>query len=318
MATPRGLGKGLDALLHDKIQLNSSSSPENNNNLLSINIDSIEPGPFQPRKIFSEESINELAQSIKSQGLLQPILVRKKTNQDKYEIIAGERRYIACKKAGLSKIPAIVCDLTDEECMVVSLVENLQREDLNVIEEARALEKIRTLLGITQDELAKKVGKSRPHIANTLRLLQLEDKILQSIEDGVLTSGHGRALLGIGSSDDRMKVFEYAIKKGASVRDLEKIAKYWRKKGCLPSYCSGKRSGRGSNKDKGPLNEITQLITKSVGLKTTIKGTLSSGTITIKYSSKQELIGLLKKLNVASTLEENVSHETINESELNS
>lgn len=319
MATPRGLGKGLDALLHDKIQLNSTSFPEKNNNLLSISIDSIEPGPFQPRKIFSDDSINELAQSIKSQGLLQPILVRKKTNQDKYEIIAGERRYIACKKAGLSKIPAIVCDLTDEECMVVSLVENLQREDLNVIEEARALDKIRTLLNLTQEELAKRVGKSRSHVANTMRLLQLEEEILQGIFEGKISAGHGRALLGISSKEDRIKVYEYILKKNASVRDVEKIANYWKKNGSLPKYCKLDGPKKTLVKD-GILKEITKVINSKLGLKATMRGTLTSGSVTIKYSSKEELISILKQLNIAESVnfEENVSHETIDDNHLNS
>ncbi|WP_461833752.1 ParB/RepB/Spo0J family partition protein [Desulfothermus sp.] len=318
MASPRGLGKGLDALFQDKIQVNTKSSEEGSNNFITVDIDALEPSPFQPRKFFSEESIEELAQSIKGQGLLQPILVRKKPDEGKYEIIAGERRYLACKKAGIRAVPAIECNLTDDECMVVSLVENLQREDLNVVEEARALEKIRSVLGLTQDELANRVGKSRPHIANTLRLLQLEENILQSIENGELTAGHGRALLGIGSKEDRIKVYEYTLKKGASVRDLEKIANYWRKNRCLPRYCLTEKSSRQLTEDNDLLKKIANSIKGSLGIKTTMRGTLSAGTITIKYSSRQELIDFLKKLNLASTLEENVSHETINDNQLNS
>ena len=319
MASPKGLGKGLDALFRDKIQINNNSLGDEPNKLRYIYIDDLEPSPFQPRSIFSEEAIEELAQSIKSQGLLQPILVRKKSNEEKYEIIAGERRYLACKRAGIREIPAIVCTLSDEECMVVSLVENLQREDLNVIEEARALDKIRTLLNLTQEELAKRVGKSRSHVANTMRLLQLEEEILQGIFEGKISAGHGRALLGISSKEDRIKVYEYILKKNASVRDVEKIANYWKKNGSLPKYCKLDSPKRTLVKD-GILKEITKVINSKLGLKATMRGTLTSGSVTIKYSSKEELISILKQLNVAESVnfEENVSHETIDDNHLNS
>ena len=319
MASPKGLGKGLDALFRDKIQINNNSLGDEPNKLRYIYIDDLEPSPFQPRSIFSEEAIEELAQSIKSQGLLQPILVRKKSNDEKYEIIAGERRYLACKRAGIREIPAIVCTLSDEECMVVSLVENLQREDLNVIEEARALDKIRSLLNLTQEELAKRVGKSRSHVANTMRLLQLEEEILQGIFEGKISAGHGRALLGISSKEDRIKVYEYILKKNASVRDVEKIANYWKKNGSLPKYCKLDGPKRTLVKD-GILKEITKVINSKLGLKATMRGTLTSGSVTIKYSSKEELISILKQLNIAESVnfEENVSHETIDDNHLNS
>lgn len=319
MASPKGLGKGLDALFRDKIQINNNSLNDEPNKLRYIYIDDLEPSPFQPRSIFSEEAIEELAQSIKSQGLLQPILVRKKSNDEKYEIIAGERRYLACKRAGIREIPAIVSKLSDEECMVVSLVENLQREDLNVIEEARALDKIRTLLNLTQEELAKRVGKSRSHVANTMRLLQLEEEILQGIFEGKISAGHGRALLGISSKEDRIKVYEYILKKNASVRDVEKIANYWKKNGSLPKYCKLDGPKRTLVKD-GILKEITKVINSKLGLKATMRGTLTSGSVTIKYSSKEELISILKQLNIAESVnfEENVSHETIDDNHLNS
>ena len=319
MASPKGLGKGLDALFRDKIQINNNSLSDEPNKLRYIYIDDLEPSPFQPRSIFSEEAIEELAQSIKSQGLLQPILVRKKSNEEKYEIIAGERRYLACKRAGVREIPAIVCTLSDEECMVVSLVENLQREDLNVIEEARALDKIRSLLNLTQEELAKRVGKSRSHVANTMRLLQLEEEILQGIFEGKISAGHGRALLGISSKEDRIKVYEYILKKNASVRDVEKIANYWKKNGSLPKYCKLDSPKRTLVKD-GILKEITKVINSKLGLKATMRGTLTSGSVTIKYSSKEELISILKQLNIAESVnfEENVSHETIDDNHLNS
>ncbi|GAB6162263.1 ParB/RepB/Spo0J family partition protein [Desulfothermus naphthae] len=319
MASPKGLGKGLDALFRDKIQINNNSLSDEPNKLRYIYIDDLEPSPFQPRSIFSEEAIEELAQSIKSQGLLQPILVRKKSNEEKYEIIAGERRYLACKRAGVREIPAIVCTLSDEECMVVSLVENLQREDLNVIEEARALDKIRSLLNLTQEELAKRVGKSRSHVANTMRLLQLEEEILQGIFEGKISAGHGRALLGISSKEDRIKVYEYILKKNASVRDVEKIANYWKKNGSLPKYCKLDSPKRTLVKDS-ILKEITKVINSKLGLKATMRGTLTSGSVTIKYSSKEELISILKHLNIAESVnfEENVSHETIDDNHLNS
>ncbi len=189
MASPKGLGKGLDALFQEKIQVNNTIQQDSNSSLKTIPLSMIRPGPFQPRKTFANESIDELANSIKNQGLLQPILVRHNDDENIYEIIAGERRYLACKKAGITEVPSIICNLSDDECMVVALVENLQREDLSVVEEARALEKIRSVLDLTQEELAKRVGKSRPHVANTLRLLQLEDEILDALQQGNITPG---------------------------------------------------------------------------------------------------------------------------------
>ncbi len=298
MATSRGLGRGLDALFQDPMVEEKERIDVEGNHLTNIKVSSIEPGPFQPRRNFSQESIEELAQSIKSQGLLQPILVREKKEKNKFEIIAGERRYLASIKAGLTEIPAIVCNLSDEECLVVSLVENLQREDLNCIEEARALEKIKSVMNITQEELAKRIGKSRPHVTNTMRLLKLDKEILSALEDGTITPGHGRALLSITSKSDRLTVFNYILSKSSSVRDVEKIAEYWKKNSKLPQYCMMRQGNKkeGSKDDK--IKKINEILKKSLPGKTQIKGNIASGQISIKYNSTEELKEILNVLNI--------------------
>jgi ParB family chromosome partitioning protein len=203
------LGRGLDALIP------SMEGEE----VVEIHLSKLRANPYQPRKVFPQEQIEELAQSIKQHGVIQPIVVRS-TLKD-YEIVAGERRWRAAKEAGLSTIPAVVKPFTDEQVMEIALIENLQREDLNPLEIAVAYQKHNNHFSLTQEELAVKVGKSRPHIANFLRLLQLPDQIQQFVSRGTLSMGHARALLSIKNSAEQLKVADEVIKHEWSVRDLE-------------------------------------------------------------------------------------------------
>lgn len=310
MSKTRGLGKGLSALFQEKIDEDLKS--ENTTPYQEINIDLLKLNPNQPRKSFSEESINELAISIKNQGLLQPIVVRpiqEDVDGKRYEIVAGERRYRAAKIAGLKRVPVIINELTDEDALVVSLIENLQREDLNCIEQAEALNRIKDLMGITQDELAARVGKSRPHVANLLRILNLEDEIKEALRQGHITQGHGRALLGITDSEHRLIAFRYICKKGLSVRDSEKIANYWNKNKTLPSYCFPKSDKKTKSGHDSFLDNIKKLIKNKIPLKASIRGTIESGSITFKYSSTDELKTLLGTLGIEIS-KEDVSRET--------
>ncbi|OKL37416.1 ParB/RepB/Spo0J family partition protein [Domibacillus mangrovi] len=208
----KGLGKGLDALFKDL-------GTDNDNNVQDISVKDIRPNPHQPRKFFNEEAIEELKQSIQSHGIMQPIILRKSIKG--YEIVAGERRYRAAKAAGLAEVPAIVKELTEEQMMELALIENLQREDLTVMEEAVAYQMLIDKLNFTQAELAARIGKSRPHIANYVRLLGLPAEIQVYIAEGKLSMGHARALLGVKQKDQQNEIAQKALYEGWTVRQME-------------------------------------------------------------------------------------------------
>lgn len=226
MAPRKGLGKGLDTLLPDKIEKKKEvvviETPENKE-FVKININKIEPNQSQPRQEFSEDSLIELSESIKVHGLIEPLIVQKKEN-DLYEIIAGERRWRAARMAGLNEIPAIIKELTKQEAMEIALIENIQREDLNDIEEALTYKRLIDEFGLKQDELAERVGKSRVAITNILRLLKLHPDVQRMIVEKKIKGGHARALLAL----DEEKQYQAAQKvfdEDLSVRDTEKLVK---------------------------------------------------------------------------------------------
>lgn len=210
----KGLGKGLGALFQDQALLEKDKVEQ-------ISIRDIRENPFQPRKVFEEEALQELAQSIKEHGILQPIILRKKGA--KYELVVGERRFRAAKLANLIKVPAVVRDLTDTQMMELAILENLQREDLTPIEEAEAYQSLMKHLNLTQEELSKRLGKSRPHIANHVRLLTLPKDIQKLVNDGTLTMGHGRTLLGLKNKKRIPAVVDKVVKQQLNVRQLEAL-----------------------------------------------------------------------------------------------
>jgi ParB family chromosome partitioning protein len=214
--TRRALGRGLSALLSD--------SPAQGDEFIEVDIDLIDPNPDQPRSQFSESRLQELAQSIKANGLVQPILLRRSTN-GRYQIVAGERRWRAAQRAGLLRIGAIVRNIPDSKLLELALVENIQRQELNPIEEAQAYQRLIQGLGITQDEVAQRVGKERSSITNYLRLLRLPETIQKMLEDELLTMGHARTLLGLDSSDLQIKLAEDIIQRKLSVRETEQAVK---------------------------------------------------------------------------------------------
>lgn len=298
-AATRGLGKGLDALLKGYGPA-QGRQPE----IQHLPLDVITPNSEQPRQEFNSASLQELAQSIKSQGVLQPILVRKsKIRPDTFEIVAGERRWRASRIAGIAVIPALIREISDHDALVVALVENLQREDLNPIEEAEALSRLKSQLGVQQDELARRVGKSRPAVANTLRLLQLEEDIREQIRSGALSAAHGRTLLGVGDPAVRHQIFSHAMKKGISVRELESIVSTWKDSGRLPRTM-GQRPARAKNDFAASLQRS---LSSSLGSRIKVSGTEAKGRITLSYASQQELQKILKLLDAT---QGHVSHET--------
>ena len=286
-----GLGRGISSLI-DEYSYEAKKLEENGAKVQEIELSKIKTNPNQPRKKFDPDSLMELRDSIIEQGLIQPILVEEIAD-DSYIIIAGERRYRASKMAGLKTIPAIVRTFTDLQRMEVSLIENIQREDLNPVEEARAYSYLLTQSGISQDELAKKVGKGRSTITNSIRLLNLSQKMLDSLENGDFSSGHARALLSVENPADREILFSKIISDGLSVRQAEELAANLNK---------GVRAVAKPTEQKTPTNfskspEILQLEEKflsATGCRVEIKGkykngVMKKGKIVIPFTSEDEL-----------------------------
>lgn len=217
-AKKRGLGRGLDSLFTD-------NSPEGTKgSSVSLPIGDIEPNRAQPRRFFDEEALTQLSESIAENGILQPLLVRPMTDGS-YQLVAGERRWRAARRAGLTEVPVLIRALTDEEVAAMTLVENLQREDLNPVEEAKGIDKLMNDYGYTQEQTAEKLGKSRPAITNSLRLLALPSEVLEYVRDGLISAGHARALLSLQGEETIRKIAEHIIAKGLSVRETEKLVK---------------------------------------------------------------------------------------------
>ena len=227
MAAKKGLGKGLDSLIANKVEkpveVKSAGKVDNENGAVLMNINKVEPNREQPRKKFDEDALLELSESIKQFGVLQPLLVTER--DDYYEIIAGERRWRAAKLAGVKEVPVIVKKLTEQEIMEISLIENIQREDLNPIEEAQAYKRLLTEFNLKQDEVAERVSKSRTAVTNAMRLLKLNDKVQQMLIDEMLTTGHARALLAIEDQEKQYEVAQRIFDEKLSVRDTEKLMK---------------------------------------------------------------------------------------------
>ena len=246
-----------------------------------VPITSVSPNPNQPRKSFDPESISELAESIKSQGILQPLLVEEIV-PGKYSIIAGERRFRAANEAGLKKVPVIIKKLSELERIQMSLIENIQRENLNPIEEATAYQYLMKRSGMTQEEVSEKVGKSRSAIANSVRLLTLNDSIKDDIISGNLTAGHARALLSLVNPSDQILLREKIINGDLSVREAERLAAEYNK--------GHKFIQKKGSKDEDPeISEVVEKFVSAFGARCDIKGTLSKGKLTIKFRSQQDL-----------------------------
>jgi ParB-like partition proteins len=306
MALPTlGLGKGLDALIRET----SESRPDTSN--LKLAIKDILPNPKQPRKNFDEKALAELAESIRSQGLLQPILVRPVGPQQpgKYEIVAGERRWRACQLAGLTEAPVFIRSLSEQDTLTAALIENLQREDLNPMEEAIGLQSLKDEFGLSQDELAKGIGKSRSAIANSLRLLSLAPNARQDLADGKLSAGHARTLLSLTTPEAQEELRIIILEHGISVREAEALAAIWKERGrfdlsgTIDAQISPERTpapqSTGTTKKKPQsrrLLEAQNRIGKVFQVPVRVTGKESKGKISFSYNSREELEYLLEKL----------------------
>lgn len=223
----RGLGRGLNALINTGTDTESKENTKENNEYkeVFVNISLVEPNRNQPRKEFDKNALSELANSIKQYGILQPIIVQK--NEDMYEIIAGERRWRAAKEAGLTEVPVIIRDYDKQKIMEISIIENIQRENLNPIEEAMAYQSLMEEYGLKHEELAERVSKNRSTITNSMRLLKLSDNIQQMIIDGKISAGHAKVLLSVENTSEQEKIAQELISKSLSVRELEKLVKQY-------------------------------------------------------------------------------------------
>ena len=266
-----GLGRGLDSLFPGAEEWGTS--------IQEIPVGELDPNPEQPRQSFDQESIAQLADSIRDQGVLQPLLVVPASG-GRYRIIAGERRYRASRVAGLETVPCIVKDIDVIRQMEIALIENLQREDLNPMEAARGIQALMKQCGYTQEKVSARLGKSRPAVANLLRLLSLPEEVTEMVRDGLISAGHARVLAGIRSTEEQIRLAKRAADEGMSVRRLEQLAAAAKEK---PAK---KRRPAPMPAELGELQEKIRLKT---GLKSALTGSITKGRIVLQYSSRDEL-----------------------------
>lgn len=262
----------------------------NDDSVQFIALELIRPNPYQPRKTFEEERLNDLASSIQQHGILQPIVLRQTVQG--YYIVVGERRFRASKLAGLTEVPAIIKELSDEDMMELAIIENLQREDLNAIEEAESYKKMMTDLNITQQEVARRLGKSRPYIANMLRLLQLPKNVAQMVEHGVLSSAHGRTLLTLKDASKIKKTAKKAAQESWSVRYLEEYVN-----GLVSKDISMKLDKETKGSKPKMIQQQERFLKKQYGTKVDISTSKNVGKITFEFKSEAEFKRLIRQLN---------------------
>ena len=288
MAAKKGLGKGLDSLITDKVSKPVKPKSNHAADAVMIDINKVEPNREQPRKNFDEDALQELADSIKQFGLLQPILVQDR--KDYYEIIAGERRWRAAKLAGLKEVPVIIRNYTEQEIVEISLIENIQREDLNPIEEAQAYKRLLTEFHLKQDEVAERVSKSRAAVTNSIRLLKLNEEVQRMVVDEMISTGHARALLAVENPEEQYNLAQRIFDEKLSVHDVEKLVKNLHKPAKLKKV---------DDKTMQVIyQDIEEKLKQKLGRKVTVtsKGE-GSGKIEIEFYNHEDLDRLLDVLN---------------------
>jgi len=292
------LGKGLNALIPDSYSVKKNDVPATNQTeqsqapsqtgILSLSVDKIIPNPDQPRTLFDDDKLTELAASIKEKGIIQPIIVKKIADQDKFELVCGERRWKASQIAGLQTIPALVKDFADDALLDIALIENIQREDLNPIEEAHGYKKL-TERGFSPEEIAQKVGRNRTTVTNTLRLLKLPDDIITLILEGQLSEGHARALLSLPTPEYQRRLAKRAVEENLSVRQIEEIVK---------KKAYQKRPAKQLRKIDAQILDLERKLEEKLGSKVRIFAGKSKGRIEVRYFGLDELDRILSVLDV--------------------
>jgi ParB family transcriptional regulator, chromosome partitioning protein len=276
-----GLGKGLGALIPEE------ETSADNNEVMKVSMNLIKANDSQPRKSFDEEKIEQLADSIREHGVVQPIVLKKEGST--YTIVAGERRWRAAKAIGLKEIPSVVMDLSDKQVLEISLIENIQREDLNPIEEALAFKRLIEEFDLTQEELSKRIGKSRTAVTNCLRLLNLDSRVQEYLIDGVITEGHGRALLAVENKDLQYTLAQKIIDESLNVRDTEKLIKYLGKE---------KHEKTEEKKENIYYNDIKDKLESYFGTRVSLIDKKNKGKIEIEYYSEDDLQRILDILKI--------------------
>ena len=280
-----GLGKGLDALFMDNETADSG--------IVTLRLSEIEPNRDQPRKVFSEEALNELADSIREHGVLQPLLVRPLSTGG-YQLVAGERRWRASRMAGLREVPVVIRDMDEEQAMEIALIENLQREDLNAIEEASGYKLLMERYGMTQEQVAKRVGKSRPAVAIALRLLNLPPRVMEMVEEGEVSPGHARALLSFEDPEQMMDVAQKVRKGKYSVRDIEKMSKHQGEPAVEELTSAEAEDVWGSQ--AAFFTEMELALSGELGRKVKIARNGNSGMLQIQFYNEDDLKELAQRL----------------------
>ncbi|MGN1201447.1 MAG: ParB/RepB/Spo0J family partition protein [Candidatus Caccovivens sp.] len=278
----KGLGRGLEALFgvyNDDFSNKNITNNNDNNGVLEIDITKIKPNPNQPRKNFDEEALNELAASIKIHGIVQPIVLNKQSNGE-YLIIAGERRWRAANICGLKTVPAVIKNYTEKQIKEISIIENLQREDLNPIEAARAIKQLMDEYGLTQETVSERIGKSRSNVANTLRLLTLYPEVINMVETGKISAGHAKCLVVIDDAKEQIKLAQSVVSKNLSVRDLEKAVKL---------YMNPSKKVVVREEQSLELKELINQMQKTFATKVSAIGNDHKGRIYIDYYTRDDL-----------------------------
>lgn len=281
MTEKRRLGKGLGALIPEAVAGDAE--------IAEIALDRIETNPFQPRQVYNQEKLQELATSIKEHGIIQAVVLSPANVAGKYYLVAGERRCRAAKMAGLNSVPAVIKNLEQKELLEIALIENLQRENLNPVEEARAFKKLMQEFNYTQEELAKRIGKSRPAIANSIRLLSLPEQVLAHLSSGEITAGQARPLLSIDDRQGQAEIASAIIMKGLSAREVEKLV--------ARSNLDATEKNEDRSVEKDPLMEELQIqMQRGLGTKVRVKIGKKGGTIEIYYYNEEDLERLVARL----------------------
>ena len=284
MNNNKGLGRGLEALFgafddNDNYKNITTQKKENNTGVLEIDINKIKPNPNQPRKNFDQDALNELAASIKVHGIVQPIVLNQQPN-GQYLIIAGERRWRAANICGLKTVPAVIKNYTDKQIKEISIIENLQREDLNPIEAAKAIKELMDEYGLTQETVSDRIGKSRSNVANTLRLLSLYPDVMEMVEKGKISSGHARCLVVIEDPKEQIRLAQMVVSKNLSVRDLEKAVK---------AYTNPTKKVVVKEEQSLELKELINQMQKTFATKVSAIGNDSKGRTYIDYYTRDDL-----------------------------
>lgn len=293
----KGLGKGLSALMSEDYSATVNSNEGSPGNPSTLPVGEIVSGRYQPRHRFGEQYLQELSDSIRKNGIMQPILVRKRGAGEPYEIIAGERRWRAAKLAGLNEVPVIIKEIDDQQALELALIENIQRQDLTPLEEASGYQRLIDEFSYTQEELASTVGKSRSHVANLLRLLSLPEKIKSYLDDDKLTMGHARALL---NAKDAEALADEVVKRGLNVRQTENLCRSGMPSAQTSTSSGGKKGGSSrssASREKDPdILALEETLSENLGLTVSINDEGQHGQIVISYDSLSQLDDILRRL----------------------